>query len=141
MEYMIWKIRISFLWIFMAVAMSAHSLLALMELDIAEQMWATEMGGGMLVLLALFCWLIPLSMAVLTVTLNDTTNRWTNLVLGIVFTLFNIYHLIEHLTTALAIHQILVIGSTIVVTALVAWLAWKWPKQVIETDEEDVTDK
>jgi hypothetical protein len=92
-------------------------------------MWAMQVGVGMLVFMALF-WLVPLIMAVLTVTLYDSANRWTNLILGIVFTLFNIYHLVEHLTTALAIHQILILASTIVVAALVVWHVWKWPELV-----------
>jgi predicted membrane channel-forming protein YqfA (hemolysin III family) len=128
MERLTWKIRISVLWLFMAVAMSAHSVLAFMERDVVEQMWEMQMGAGMLVFMALF-WLVPLIMAALSLTLEDSANRWTNIVLGIVFTLLNIWHLVEHLTTAPAAHQILIIASTVVVTALIAWYAWKWPKQ------------
>ena len=125
---MSWKIRVSVLWLFMAVAMSAHSILAFMDRDVVEQMWETQMGAGMLLMMALF-WLVPLIMAVLSLTLKDSANRWTNVVLGIVFTLLNIWHLVEHLTTGPAVHQILVIASTVIVTALVAWHAWKWPTQ------------
>jgi len=128
MERLTWKIRISVLWLFMAVAMSAHSVLAFTERDVAEQMWEMQMGAGMLVFMALF-WLVPLIMAALSLTLKDSANRWANIVLGIVFTLLNIWHLVEHLTTAPAAHQILIIASTVVVTALIAWCAWKWPKQ------------
>jgi predicted membrane channel-forming protein YqfA (hemolysin III family) len=128
MERLTWKIRISVLWLFMAVAMSAHSVLAFMERDVVEQMWEMQMGAGMLVFMALF-WLVPLIMAALSLTLEDSANRWTNIVLGIVFTLLNIWHLVEHLTTAPAAHQILIIASTVIVTALIAWYAWKWPKQ------------
>ena len=128
MERLTWKIRISVLWLFMAVAMSAHSVLAFMERDVVEQMWEMQMGAGMLVFMALF-WLVPLIMAALSLTLKDSANRSANIVLGIVFTLLNIWHLVEHLTTALAAHQILIIASTVVVTALIAWYAWKWPKQ------------
>ena len=128
MERLTWKIRISVLWLFMAVAMSAHSVLAFMERDVVEQMWEMQMGAGMLVFMALF-WLVPLIMAALSLTLEDSANRWTNIVLGIVFTLLNIWHLVGHLTTAPAAHQILIIASTVIVTALIAWYAWKWPKQ------------
>jgi len=128
MERLAWKIRISVLWLFMAVAMSAHSVLAFMERDVVEEMWEEQMGAGMLVIVALF-WLVPLIMAALTLTLEDSANRWANIVLGIIFTLLNIWHLVEHLTTAPAVHQILIIASTVVVTALIAWYAWKWPKQ------------
>jgi len=53
MERLTWKIRISVLWLFMAVAMSAHSVLSFMERDVVEQMWEMQMGVGMLVFTAL----------------------------------------------------------------------------------------
>jgi predicted membrane channel-forming protein YqfA (hemolysin III family) len=129
MERLTWKIRISVLWLFMAVAMSAHNALAFMDPAAMEELGEMQMSAGMFVFMALF-WLIPLIMAFLSLTLKDSANRWANIVLGIVFTLLNIWHLVEHLTTALAVHQILIIASTVVVTALIAWYAWKWPRQV-----------
>jgi len=127
MKILQWKIRISVLWIFMAVAMSAHGVLAFMEPGAMEQIGEMQMGAGMLLFMALFWW-VPLVMAVLSVTLKDLANRWANIILGIVFTALNIFHLIEHLTDPSA-HQILIIGSTVVVTALIFWHALKWPKQ------------
>jgi hypothetical protein len=127
MKILQWKIRISVLWIFMAVAMSAHGVLAFMEPGAMEQIGEMQMGVGMLLFMALFWW-VPLVMAVLSVTLKDLANRWTNMILGIVFTALNIFHLIEHLAQPSA-HQILIIGSTVVVTALIFWHALKWPKQ------------
>jgi len=127
MKILQWKIRISVLWIFMAVAMSAHGVLAFMGPGAMEQIGEMQMGAGMLLFMALFWW-VPLVMAVLSVTLKDLANRWANIILGIVFTALNIFHLIEHLTDPSA-HQILIIGSTVVVTALIFWHALKWPKQ------------
>ena len=122
-----WKIRISVLWIFMAVAMAAHNVLAFMEPGAMEQIEEMQISVGMFLFMALFWW-VPLVMAVLSVTLKDLANRWTNMILGIVFTVLNIFHLIEHLADPSA-HQILIIGSTVVVTALIFWHALKWPKQ------------
>jgi multidrug transporter EmrE-like cation transporter len=66
-------------------------------------------------------------MAFLVLTLKDKTNRWTNIILGIVFTVLNIVHLIMHFTLVpLTVHQVLIVGSTVVFTALIAWYAWKW---------------
>ena len=129
MENLTLKIRISVLWLFMAVAMSAHSALALFDPDVIEEITSgkMEISAGMFVFMALF-WLVPLAMAFLSVTLKDSANRWTNIILGIVFTALNIFHLTEHLAEPSA-HQLLIIGSTVVVTALIVWYAWKWPKQ------------
>lgn len=117
------------LWIFVAVAMSAHSVLGLFQPGTIEQVVSGEMqmGAGMFILVALF-WLIPLVMAFLTQVLRDSANRWVNLVLGIIFTVFNIWHLTEHLSPAV-VHQILIVGSTVAATVLIAWYAWKWPPQ------------
>ena len=130
MQILTLKTRISVLWIFMAVAMSAHNALAFMDKEMVEQVWKTEMGPGMMLFMAIFSW-VPLVMAVLSVTLRDSANRWANMILGIVFTVLNIFHLVEHLTTAPSAHQTLIIGSTVVVTALIFWYALKWPKQEV----------
>jgi len=127
MEILRWKTRIAVLWIFMAVAMSAHAVLSFMGREAVEQLWETEMGPGMMLFMALFWW-VPLVMAVLSLTLKDSANRWANFVVGIVFTILNIVHLMEHLAEPSA-DMILLIGSTIVVTGLIAWFAWRWPKQ------------
>jgi len=127
MEILRWKTRIAVLWLFMAVAMSAHGVLSFMEPGAIEKVGEMAMGPGMLLFVSLFWW-VPLVMAVLSVTLKDVANRWTNFILGIIFTILNIFHLTEHLAEP-SVHQLLIVCSTIVVTALIAWYAWKWPKQ------------
>ena len=51
----------------------------------AGEMEGMQISEGLLVFFGMF-WLVPLIMAVLSVTLKDTANRRTNLVLGIIFT-------------------------------------------------------
>ena len=131
MEVLRWKARIAVLWLFMAVAMSVHSITGFMEPGMIEEIMSGEieglkLGTGMLVFMALF-WLVPLWLAFVSMTLKDSANRWVNFVLGIIFTLLNIWHLTEHLAEPSA-EQILIVGSTVVVTALIAWYAWKRPK-------------
>ena len=129
MESLILKIRISVLWLFMAIAMSAHGVLSFMEPNLVHQLISGEMmiDPIMFFFMSLFWW-VPLVMAFLSVTLKDLVNRRLNLVMGAAFTILNIFHLIEHLIQPSA-HQLLIIGSTVVVTALIFWYAWKWPKQ------------
>jgi len=127
MEILRWKTRIAVLWVFMAVAMSAHAVLSFMEPGAVAEVEGMQLSAGMLLFMALFWW-VPLVMAVLSLTLKDSANRWVNFVLGIVFTILNIVHLTEHLAEPSA-HLILLIGSTVVVTGLIAWFAWRWPKQ------------
>jgi len=127
MEILRWKTRIAVLWIFMAVAMAAHSILYFMEPGAVAEVEGMQLSAGMLLFMALFWW-VPMVMAVLSLTLKDSANRWANFVVGIVFTILNIVHFTEHLSPPSAC-QILIIGSTVVVTGLIAWFAWKWPKQ------------
>jgi len=127
MKILQWKIRISVLWIFMAVAMSAHGVLGFMEREVVEQTWEMGMGPGMMLFMALFWW-VPLVMAILSVTLKDLANRRANIVLGIIFVILSIFHLSEHLAQPSA-HQLLIVASTVVVAALIVWYAFRWPKQ------------
>jgi len=129
MGSLILKVRISVLWLFMAVAMSAHTVLSFMEPDLIHQLMSGEMtiDPMMFFFIALFWW-VPLVMAFLSVTLKDLVNRRLNLVMGAAFTILNIFHLIEHIIQSSA-HQLLIVLSTVVVTGLIFWYAWKWPKQ------------
>ena len=127
MERLTWKVRISVLWLFMAVAMSAHSILAFMDPAAMEELGEMQMSAGMFVFMALF-WLIPMWLAFLSMTLKGSSNRWVNFILGIIFTILSIWHFIGHLAQPSA-EQILIIGSTVVAAALIAWYSWKWPKE------------
>jgi hypothetical protein len=125
------KVRIAVLWIFMAVAMSAHGVLSFMEPGVIDQIMAGEVEGAvmspaMLLFMAIFWW-VPLVMAFLSVTLKDAVNRRVNMVLAIIFTILNIYHLIEHIMNPSAA-QLLLVASTVVVTALIIWYTARWPK-------------
>ena len=137
MEILIWKTRIALLWVLMVLADVAHSLLVVWEPGGQERMISRleVLGAGGMLFEATFS-LIPLWMAFVTITIRDPWNRWSNLVLGVAFTFLNIFHfflcgvpLIEGgpVTRPMA-HHILLVGSTVVATALIAWYAWKWPK-------------
>jgi hypothetical protein len=131
------KMRIAVLWIFMAVAMSASMELSVFEPGVVQQIASEKMqiGEDTFLFMILF-WLIPLTMAYLSVTLKDSANRGANIMLGIVFTAANIVHLLFELMVQPSIHmvqaslhQLLLDGAAVVVTALIVWHAWKWPKE------------
>jgi len=68
-------------------------------------------------------------MAFLSVTLKDALNRKTNLAIGIIFTILNVFHLFGCPVARSSAHQLLLVLSTVVVTALIVWYAWKWSKK------------
>ena len=90
------RVRISMLWLFMAVAMSAHMVLSFFEPGVVELIlsggFAEYQSKEIFLFYALF-WLIPLTMAFLSVTLKDSTTRQANIVVGTVLTISNIGHL------------------------------------------------
>ena len=133
MEKLAFKIKITVLWLFYAVAMAAAMVLAFMEPGVIEEIMAGEMGGMALstavtAFFALF-WLIPLIMAFLTLILTGSAIRWANIVLGIIFAVFDLVDVIGHLSRGEIGGHMLMAVSLIVVPAVIAWYAWKWPVQ------------
>ena len=121
------KIRMIVLWIWAAIAISAHSCLTFLQPGMIEKVISGEMvvGPGMMVFMAFF-WLIPLIMAFLSITLKDNANKWTNRILSIIIAILSLFHLSEHIMEP-SIHQILIVGSTVVVSAYLIFYSWKWP--------------
>ncbi len=128
-----WKIKIAVLWLFFAVSTSAGVVLMFMMPGIIGEIMAGELEGvpiseGYLLVLALF-WLIPLTMAFLSLTLEDSANRWANIVVGIALAGLGILALSrlliqEQLTLAL------IEVSRTVAAALIVWYAWKSKQEV-----------
>jgi hypothetical protein len=79
-----------------------------------------KMSLGMAMLM-----LIPIVMLFLSLTLPYNMNRWVNIILAIFFFGFN---LIGLPTYASAYDQFLIIIG-LILNVLIAWHAWKWPKQ------------
>jgi len=125
-------IRISVLWIFFAVANSAHYAMYVFEPGALKKILSEEMTlrARLAIVEAFTSWLIPLTMAFLSVTLGDLANRNLNMVLGGLFTLLGIIHIaicpIVHISNKPSVHQLLICISTVVVTALIFWYAWSW---------------
>ena len=141
MEVLRWKIRISVLWILLAVGMSASMILLLMEPGVIQEMiagkieWA-QISDGLLVFFALF-WLIPFIMAVLSLTLRASPNRRANFVLGIVFVLLYVVDIIQHsIHGALHVAYLLMLVSGIVVAAFIVGFAWRLPKRETRVADE-----
>jgi hypothetical protein len=125
-------IRISVLWIFTAVAMSAHYAMYVFEPSGLQKTLSgeTTLARALAISEAFTNWLIPLTMAFLSVTLGNLANRNLNMVLGGLFTLLSIIHIarcpIVHISNKPSVHQLLLCISTVVVTALIFWYAWNW---------------
>jgi len=123
------KIKIAGLWIFKALASLTFTIIMFMEEGVLEGIMAgevlgMEIGPEILLVGAIEAW-APLVMIVVSLTLKYKANRWTNIIAGIVFTALSLMSMAD----ALNAHGILLWVSQAVATALIVWLAWKWPKQ------------
>jgi hypothetical protein len=69
---------------------------------------------------------IPSVMIFLSVALKAKVNRWANIILGILYTVVIVITLLMPGAWAYYIFYGIV---EVVLTALIVWYAWKWPKQ------------
>ena len=126
------KIKLAALWVFLAVATSALFVTLIMMPFHNQQIIAGKFEGspiteGFLLIMALF-WLIPFTMAFLSLTLNGSAIRWVNIIAAIFFAGWSIINTGGHMIQgwlALSLMEF----SKIVVAALIVWHAWKWPKE------------
>lgn len=136
MEILTLKVRLTVLWLISAVIMSASMSIFFLEPGSIEEVMAGRMEGlainsGSLLFMALF-WLIPLAMAFITVTVRDSANRWTNVIVGLVFAVFYVFHLLGHIMQGnLPIEALVFCVLTILVPAAIVWYAWRWPKPTV----------
>jgi hypothetical protein len=70
---------------------------------------------------------IPSVMVFLSLTLKPKANRWANIILGLVYTCA--IPLSMFIATSVSAYYIFLGIVEVVLTALVVWYAWKWPKQ------------
>lgn len=133
MKILTLKMRILVLWIFMAASITAEIALYLYEKGQIEKIISGEMAISSSNLVLWTCrWLIPFVLAFLTVSLKDKASRITNLVLGAIFLVFNIFQFIMRLATGqdLPSFLIIIIASSIIASVLILWYAIRWPRYV-----------
>ncbi len=121
-----WKIRISALWFFTIVSDLANVLMSLSYPGILEELETMgESMGPELMLVGAIVVLIPLIMAVLTLTLENPINRWLNIILGIVVAFIFLGSFIELATTMPAPYIMLLSIAGFIAPVLIVWYAWK----------------
>ena len=70
-------------------------------------------------------------MAWLSLTLKDSANRWTNVVLGILLAIAFVYGLVESASKGHSAAVLVDKSIGFVALALIVWYAWRWPKQEV----------
>jgi hypothetical protein len=122
-----WKIKITVLWLFAAVAFLAHQILVLMEPGIIAQLMAGEAEGQKigpeLILSFAILMLVPMVMAFLSLTMKDSINRWVNIIVGGVFAALWFIGVVDAALSAYWGGALMTL-SAIVASALIVWYAW-----------------
>jgi hypothetical protein len=128
----LYKMRFSVLWLLWVVTDLATGMLWLIEPGVIDEIKAGEIlgvvVGSEMLLLGAVIYLVPLAMAFMSLTLKGSTNRWTNLIVGAVYTVYELTEIIEQAVEPSAYRMLLTI-LMVVFSALIVWLALKWPKQ------------
>ena len=121
------KIRISMLWLFVIISDLANVIMSLAYPGTMEELIeGTEALGPEVMFVGAIIVLIPLVMAVLTLTIKDSINRWLNIIFGILFTLIFIGNFIELATTMPAAYILLLSAAGIIAPIVIVWYAYKW---------------
>jgi hypothetical protein len=124
-----WKIKTSVLWLIEEGTMLVYLILMLMEPGGLEEIMGGKLLGVQigpeLLLLLTIASLVPLIMAFLSLTLKDSTNRWANIILGIVFVVTPLVALSGAVAESWSAWKILNPLSGAVASALIVWYAWK----------------
>ena len=120
------RVKLSALWVALMLVYIYADIYSLFRPGVLGEMAAGRMGpfpvtqGSLLA--AAILMLIPAVMVALSITLKPQVNRWTNIVLGVLYTLVNISNGIGESWA----YYLLAVAAEIVLTCLITWFAWKW---------------
>jgi hypothetical protein len=124
------KIKLAALWVAVMFLFLYADYFTLYLPGIIEDAIAGKIGPfpttQVVLLAAMTLMTIPSLMVFLSLTLKPKANRWTNIVVGILFIVVQLSSLFIEEPWAYYIFGTIV---EVVLLSLIVWYAWKWPKQ------------
>lgn len=135
-----WKLRISVLWIFVAICQLTGLALLMFQPGairglMAGELWGANTHSAEVQIITASYALGPMVMAYLTLVLTDAASRWTNAVLGAVTAASGFFGLIGQPGGTPAGANFAVIVA-ILAALLIVWHAWKWPREAEVTPSQ-----
>ena len=126
-----WRIKLAVFWLFIAVTMSANTILYFVVPGVIDEIRAGEVvgmqtGAGLILGMATVYFWVPLVMAVVSLTLKSKASRWANVVLGAFYAVFILFELTMNVTTVAYPYALLMDVSVFAIAVLIVWSAWKW---------------
>jgi hypothetical protein len=121
------KLKLSGLWVAAMFSWVYGDLLRIYSGDfiVGNDIAAELMSMDMLWMISAITMIVPGAMVFLSLALKANVNRWTNIVVGAFYTLYNLVGLSSYPSA----YDVFLIFVSIVFTALIVWFAWKWPAQ------------
>ena len=126
------KIKLAVLWLIFFCSMIMTPILELYVPGFVEDIIAGTIIGekevtAMILLLAILT-LIPLIMAILSITLKNKANRWTNIIMGIVWAFLSLIAIGEYLMIQNVVYSGLILVGVMefVFAVFIVWTAYKW---------------
>ncbi len=124
------KVLLSTLWIFVMFNYLYCDVVGLMDPTLLKQFMTGNVGGMQIthgfLLGASILMEIPMAMIVLSRVLKYKSNRWANLIAGIIMTAVQISSLF--VGSSPTMYYIFFSIIEISCTAFIVWYAWQWPK-------------
>jgi len=114
------QIKLSALWVALMLTYLLGDVLRIFSGDFQKTM-SVQFTQGMWLGIAMLM-LLPIVMVVLSVTLPQPVNRWTNIIVAIFFFLFNLVGL----PTYPSAYDKFLIVVGLVFNLITAWMAWRW---------------
>jgi hypothetical protein len=128
------KMKLSALWITMMLLYIYADILSLFRPGQLEEMREGLMGPFPVtqasLLVASILMIIPAVMVFLSLTLKPTVARWTNIAVGVLYTIVNMSNLIGEAWAYYIFFGIV----EIVISLLIVWYAWKWTNPGVITN-------
>ena len=122
------RIKLSALWVAAMFCYLYADILAFFAPGILEEMIAGEVGGiqiNQLFLVGSALFMVPpIVMIFLPITLKPKMNRWANIIVGLVYTGVAL----STILTANSAGYVVYGSLEAVLTSLIVWYAWTWPK-------------
>jgi hypothetical protein len=135
------KMKLSALWIaamfcYLYADVKAFYMPGFIEQIISGEVAGFQITQGFLLGSAIIM-VIPAVMVFLSLTLKAKANRWTNIILGIIYTGIILMTMLMP-GDGWAYYYVFAIVE-VVLTSLIVWYAWMWPKQEINPKIKEVT--
>jgi len=116
------QIKLSAVWVSLMLTYLLGDVLRIFSGDFqAGEMGGEKVSQGMYLGMAILM-TIPIVMVLLSLTLKQPVNRWTNIIVAILLFVFNLVGLPTY--PSMFDKYLIVVG--LVFNALTVWLAWKW---------------